>query len=449
MDFFEKDCFPRSPHRNVFVVGPCRIGPVVVDPPVIMAPMAGVTDGPFLEVVSRFGVGMVTTEMMSAEGFRRNDPSCRRMLEVPSRVRVPVAIQIFGADPDVMAEAARAAQDSGAAVIDINAGCPIRKIVRQGSGAALMRDPDRLARIVETVKRAVAVPVTVKTRLGWDKNAIDVVDVCRRIQEAGADAVTLHARTARQIYTGTADWSWIRRLKDDLSIPVIGNGDVTCPADFHRMMRETGCDAVMIGRGALGNPWLFRAIAEQCRARAPSLSCRKTPTQPSGGFAHALRGLTPERDHGGHGHASSPAGITPATTAPHEGACAYLSAVVGWGEHDAPHWPGRKATPMDHGHGGHGNTLWEEFRRTVREHAELFMQEKPKAFGALRKHLVWYTKGCPNASGLRARIMTAPDFPSLWAFFDQYISELAASGTDLLACKVRGKVTCAGAEEMP
>ena len=407
MDFFEKECFPRSSDRDVLVVGLCRIGPVVVEPPVIMAPMAGVTDGPFLEVVSRFGVGMVTTEMMSAEGFRRNDPSCRRMLEVPSRVRVPVAIQIFGADPDVMAEAARAAQDSGAAVIDINAGCPIRKIVRQGAGAALMRDPDRLARIVETVKRAVAVPVTVKTRLGWDKNAIDVVDVCRRIQEAGADAVTLHARTARQIYTGKADWTWIRRLKNDLSIPVIGNGDVTCLADFHRMMRETGCDAVMIGRGALGNPWLFRAIAEQCRPRTPSFSCPEAPLHPSGGSGN------------------------------------------GWEEHDAPHWPGRRVTPMDESRRGHGAALWEEFRRTVREHAELFLQEKPKAFGALRKHLVWYTKGCPNASGLRARIMTAPDFPTLWASFDQYISELAASGADLLACKVRVKVTCAGAEDMP
>jgi len=449
MRFFEKDCFPRSPHREVFVAAPCRIGTVAVDPPVIMAPMAGVTDGPFLEVVSRFGVGMVTTEMMSAEGFRRKDPSCRRMLEVPSRVPVPVAIQIFGADPDVLAEAARAAQDSGAAVIDINAGCPIRKIVRQGAGAALIRDPDRLARIVETVKRAVAVPVTVKTRLGWDKNAIDVLDVCRRIQEAGADAVTLHARTARQIYTGTADWSWIGRLKDDLSIPVIGNGDVTCPSHFHRMIRETGCDAVMIGRGALGNPWLFRAIAEQCRPRHPSFSCPEAPPYPYGGSGNDPMGCIPERDRGGH-HARScrRAGTRPAQTAPQPDTGVHLSA-VGWEKHDAPQWAGREATPRDESLGGHAGTLWEEFRRTVRHHAEVFMQDKPKAFGALRKHLVWYTKGCPNASGLRARIMTAPDFPTLWAFFDQYISDLAASGVDLLACKVHGKATCAVAEDMP
>ncbi len=279
MEFFEEECFFKQPDRDPYVGGLCRIGTVEVAPPVIMAPMAGVTDGPFLEVVSRFGVGMVTTEMMSAEGLRRNDPSCRRMLRVPSRVPIPVAIQIFGAAPDVMAEAARAAQDSGAAVIDINAGCPIRKIVRQGAGAALIREPDRLARIVDTVKRAVTIPVTVKTRLGWDQNSIHVVQVCRMIQDAGADAVTVHARTARQIYTGKADWWWIRRLKDNLSIPVIGNGDVTCPSDFHRMMRETRCNAVMIGRGALGNPWLFRAIADQCRPRGPSASSLETAAQ--------------------------------------------------------------------------------------------------------------------------------------------------------------------------
>lgn len=403
MEIAENKPFPRPPEPEAFVTRLCRIGAVTVDPPVIMAPMAGVTDGPFLEVVSRFGVGMVTTEMMSAEGFRRKDTSCRRMLEIPLRVRIPVAIQIFGADPDVMAEAARAAQDSGAAVIDINAGCPIRKIVRQGAGAALIREPERLARIVETVKRTVTVPVTVKTRLGWDKNAIHVVPLCRRIQEAGADAVTLHARTARQIYTGKADWTWIRRLKDDLSLPVIGNGDVTTPSEFHRMMRETGCDAVMIGRGALGNPWLFRTIAQQCRSRTP-------------------------RDYSLEPRAQDPLDGEKGTASQHS-----------WQNAASP-----EENPKD-------QTLssWEEFRRTVRDHAELFMHEKPKAFGALRKHLVWYTKGCPNSSSLRARIMSAPDYSTLWAFFEAYICEVAASGADLLTCKVGRNGTSAQAEGSP
>lgn len=332
-----------------------QIGAVTVDPPVVMAPMAGVTDGPFLSVVSRFGVGMVTSEMMSAEGYRRKDPSVERILAVPGRVSVPAAIQIFGAHPDVMADAARAAQDRGAAVIDINAGCPVRKIVRQGAGAALLLDPDRLMRLVETVKRAVSVPVTVKTRLGWDKNTVNVLDICRQLERAGADAVTVHARTARQIYSGQADWTWIGELKRELSIPVIGNGDVTTPSDFFRMKRQTGCDAVMIGRGALGNPWLFQVIAQHCRPQ--------------------------------------------------------------WAEAPRP--------------------VWEDFRRTVHEHAEMFIQEKPKAIGALRKHLVWYTKGCPNASAWRYRLMGAPDGASLLNVFDAYVLELAASQADVLACKVR------------
>ncbi|WP_170161527.1 tRNA dihydrouridine synthase DusB [Desulfosoma caldarium] len=335
--------------------GTMQIGAVTVDPPVVMAPMAGVTDGPFLSVVSRFGVGMVTSEMMSAEGCRRKDPSAERILAVPARVSVPTAIQIFGAHPEVMGDAARAAEDRGAAVIDINAGCPVRKIVRQGAGAALLLDPDRLMRLVETVKRAVSIPVTVKTRLGWDKNTLNVLDVCRRLERAGADAVTVHARTARQIYSGQADWTWIGELKRELSIPVIGNGDVTSPSDFFRMKSQTGCDAVMIGRGALGNPWLFQVIAQLCR-------------------------------------------------------------------------PQRAEAPRPQ---------WEDFRRTVHELAEMFIQEKPKAIGALKKHLVWYTKGCPNASVWRYRLMSAPDGASLLNVFDAYVLELAASQADVLTCKVR------------
>lgn len=212
---------------------------------------------------------MVTSEMISVEGLRRNMPATWKLLSQDPPLSIPLAIQIFGADPEAAGEAARLLEDRGAALIDINAGCPVRKVVRQGAGAALLRDPERLVRVVEAVRKAVQVPVTVKVRLGWDGSSIQIVDTAKRLVAAGIDAISVHARTAVQHYSGRADWDWIRKIKAAVSVPVIGNGDVTSVSSAHALLGETRCDGVMIGRGAMGNPWLFGVLSHQWRGAHP------------------------------------------------------------------------------------------------------------------------------------------------------------------------------------
>jgi nifR3 family TIM-barrel protein len=199
--------------------------------------------------------------MASSEGFVRRNRESRRLLSV-SADDPPVCVQIFGGDPSRMAAAAKAACETGATQVDINAGCPARKVMSSGGGAALVREPSQLARIVEAVAGAVPVPVTVKTRIGWNHGDDTYLEIGRLVTEAGASAITLHARTVTQGFSGTADWSKIRALAGTLRIPVIGNGDVREPADALRMLDETGCAGVMIGRGAVGNPWIFRRLSE-------------------------------------------------------------------------------------------------------------------------------------------------------------------------------------------
>jgi tRNA-dihydrouridine synthase B len=261
----------RSADRRQPGPAPLHIGGLDIDPPLILAPMAGVTDLPYRRLISDFGAGLVTTEMISVEGLIRNHSKTWQLLETDPQMKAIQAVQLFGSRPERMAEAARAVEAAGAPVIDINAGCPVKKVARQGAGASLLNDPDLLAGLVDAVRRSVSIPVTVKIRLGWDSLSINAVEIARRLEGAGADAITLHARTAVQFYRGTADWSWIEAVHKAVRIPVIGNGDVTTVKDASRMFQETGCDGIMIGRGSLGNPWLFSAIINdwKCRPRQP------------------------------------------------------------------------------------------------------------------------------------------------------------------------------------
>ena len=237
-----------------------QIGNLKLINPVFTAPMAGITDKAFREILKAMGGAVIYSEMVSDKALTYGNQHTMEMLDIAGD-GPPIAVQIFGSEPQVMAEAARIVAAKGADLIDINMGCPAPKIVRNGEGSALMKSPLLAARIVRAVAAAVDIPVTVKIRKGWDDQSVNAVTVALLVEEAGAQAVTVHGRTRNQYYAGPADWAVIGEVKRQLQIPVIGNGDIWHPADARRMMTETGCDGVMIARGMLGNPWLVRRTA--------------------------------------------------------------------------------------------------------------------------------------------------------------------------------------------
>jgi tRNA-dihydrouridine synthase B len=236
-----------------------KIGKVTLKNKVVLAPMAGVTDSPFRLLAKEMGCGLVFTEMVSAKGVVCALAQTRKLAEFSEAER-PIGIQLFGSDPAVFAEAVPFCLELHPDIIDINMGCPVRKVAGKGEGCALMLDPEKAYAVTRAVHSASSVPVTVKMRKGWDDHQVNVVEVAQAVQEAGAAAVTVHGRTREQGYSGKADWSAIARVKEALSIPVIGSGDIWQPEDARRMLAETGCDAIMVGRGVLGNLWLIRRI---------------------------------------------------------------------------------------------------------------------------------------------------------------------------------------------
>lgn len=239
---------------------PLIIGPHRIWPPVLLAPMAGATDTVLRRLCKRQEAGLVCTELTSSHGLFYDNPKSLEFLRWTEEER-PISAQIFGGEPHIMAEAARKVADTGADLIDINMGCWVPKVARTGAGASLLKDMPRAAAVMEAVVKAAGIPVTVKTRVGWDGCVGSAVELARVAQECGIAAVAIHGRTAVQGFTGEADWTPIGEAVTKVRIPVIGNGDVRSPEDAVRMLRQTGCAAVMVGRAALGNPWIFREMA--------------------------------------------------------------------------------------------------------------------------------------------------------------------------------------------
>lgn len=235
------------------------IGNVELENDLILGPMAGVTDLPFRLLCKEQGAGLLCMEMVSAKGIMYNNKNTRFLLTIDERER-PVSLQLFGSDPKIISEQAKRIEELPFDILDINMGCPVPKVVNNGDGSALMKNPVLAGQIIEQTVRAIQKPVTVKIRKGFDEEHINAVELAHIAQESGAAAIAVHGRTREQYYSGKADWEIIRLVKKAVQIPVIGNGDVQTPQDAVRLREETGCDGVMIARGAKGNPWIFRQI---------------------------------------------------------------------------------------------------------------------------------------------------------------------------------------------
>lgn len=245
-----------------------KIGNITLENNLILAPMAGVTDKAFRNIVKPFGVGLMYTEMVSGKGLMYKNKKTQRLLDTEESEGI-VATQLFGHDSEILAETAKLAEENGAMIIDINMGCPAPKIVNNGDGSALMKNPALAGEIIRTVKSAISIPLTVKFRMGWDEDNINAVEFAKIAENSGADAITIHGRTRKQFYSGKANLDIIKAVKEAVSIPVVGNGDITDGKSAQHMLEYTNCDGIMVGRGAQGNPWIFREISEYLKTGIP------------------------------------------------------------------------------------------------------------------------------------------------------------------------------------
>lgn len=236
-----------------------KIGTVEIPNRFVLAPMAGVTDLAFRRLCKEQGAGLLCMEMISAKAISYKNKNTRALMEIDP-VEHPISMQLFGSEPELMAEVAKEIEEEPFDILDINMGCPVPKVVNNGEGSALLKTPDLIEEIVRKVSSAIKKPVTVKVRIGFENEPIDIVEIAKRIEDAGAAALAVHGRTRQQYYSGTADWDTIRRVKEAITIPVVGNGDVDSPLKAEALIKQTGCDAVMIGRAVRGNPWLFREL---------------------------------------------------------------------------------------------------------------------------------------------------------------------------------------------
>ena len=373
----------------------CNIGNVRLANPFLLAPLAGVTDAPFRRICGEMGAGLVYSEMVSAKGLWYKDKNTDRLLEILDG-EAPVAYQIFGHEPEIMAEAVHMLNERNHMLLDINMGCPVPKIVRNGEGSTLMRDPDLAQRVVEAAVSASTKPVTVKIRAGWNDAEKNAVEVAQAIEAGGASAVAVHGRTREQFYSGNADWDIIAAVKAAVRIPVIGNGDVTDVTSAYRMMQETGCDFVMIGRGALGNPWIFESLARAWAAGAfDALRPAAQGTEANRPGAAGARPATQDADLSWQDSPRNAAGAQSAGSA--------VDALQ----------PRAAADPALY---SSAPSKEQKIAMMLRHFDDVYaLKGEYTAVREMRKHVGWYLKGVPGAAAFRGRINQINDAAALRA----------------------------------
>jgi tRNA-dihydrouridine synthase B len=377
------------------------IGSVTIAPATVLAPMAGVTDTVFRRFIRNLGgCGLIMTEFTSADGvLRKKDQKAKRYLHFYEDEH-PISAQLFGSDPQVMAEAARVVEGLGFDLVDLNLGCPAKKVVKCNGGSGLLRDLPAIGKIFEAVRAAVKIPFTVKFRAGWNDEEIVCVELARMAEVCGLAAVALHARTREMGYSGNARWEWIAAVKDAVKIPVIGNGDIRSPADACAMVTQTGCDAVMIGRTAPSNPWIFRQIEQYCEEGSGPGGAQVGPgLRP--GQAQQSSAAFPGQDLDSSG--IDPAGLRPAR-------------------------PGQRPGP----------TLYDEPSEAdryqmIRTYFKMLIEEElPDAVGKMKQFASWFTHGVPGGAGLRKAIYESKSAAEILARVEDFF-EARLCGAGALA----------------
>ena len=372
-----------------------HIGTVTISPATVLAPMAGVTDTVFRRFMRNLGgCGLIMTEFTSADGvLRAKDQKAKRYLHFYEDEH-PISAQLFGSDPRVMAEAARIVEGLGFDLVDLNLGCPAKKVVKCNGGSGLLRDLPRIGGIFEAVRKAVTIPFTVKFRAGWNDEEIVCVELAKMAENCGLCAVALHARTREQGYSGNARWEWIAAVKDAVKVPVIGNGDIRTPKDACAMVEATGCDAVMIGRTAPANPWIFRQIEQYC----------------------ANDGISTNRVGAG------------AITCPVE----QRSTVFLPAEEEIPGLrPGGRTGVSDpHGNGRYDEPSESDRFEMIRTYFRMLIEEElPDATGKMKQFASWFTHGVPGGAGLRKAIYDSKTAPEILTRVEEFFEARLAVGT--------------------